>query len=512
MGSASGADAAIENAATTASTSSPTERVHRRGEERLAALPRELPVRRRLQRDPAAHQQREPEQHRLERSVRPERGDARRRHGERHARHARRRDRPPPRRPEPCGVDRERAQRRAAHDRDRHERHADLRRGHGRHAHERRADEPAEEVPERRPLLRRPQPRDPAHQRTGPDRDRRASPTTATRLLIAAATIAESIRPPSCPFTYACNEIAAPETRRARAPARASRRAPARGAPDAARSRPRRSAPLALAVGDRAGDLVAAQPAVAPIAVKPGATPATRAPSRSPSGATSTSARSRSTAFTIPAATASGVTVPTPGAARRRTRRTSPRRARTRGTRRRRPRRVARGPAAATARTRAARLRRRVQRRARPRRLARQRAHEHEVARAARDHRLRQQPREHDRRAQVHVEHPVELLQRVRRQLAGARQRGVGHEHVDVPGRLEQPRRPVVGREVGHERAAADLGRHRLELLRPPARHEHRGAPGRDGARGRGTDPAGRPGHEHGPRPPRFTRRPRPWP
>ena len=36
--------------------------------------------------------------------------------------------------------------------------------------------------------------------------------TTATRLLIAAATQPESIRPPSCPFTYACSEIAAPES------------------------------------------------------------------------------------------------------------------------------------------------------------------------------------------------------------------------------------------------------------------------------------------------------------
>ena len=94
----------------------------------------------------------------------------------------------------------------------------------------------------------------------------------------------------------------------------------------------------------------------------------------------------------------------------------------------------------------------------------------------------------------------------------GPGQRRVGHEHVDVPRRLEQPRRPVGGRQVRHERAPADRGRHRLELLRAPPRHEHRRAPRRHGARGRGADPAGRAGHQHGrrqgpARAPRLARR-----
>ena len=43
-----------------------------------------------------------------------------------------------------------------------------------------------------------------------------------------------------------------------------------------------------------------------------------------------------------------------------------------------------------------------------------------------------------------------------------------------MPRLLEQPGRPVRGRQVGDERAPADRGRHRLELVRAPARHEHR--------------------------------------
>ena len=101
---------------------------------------------------------------------------------------------------EPRRVDGQRAQRGAADDRDGDERDADLGRRERGDADERRAHHAADEVPERRPLPGRAQPRHPATSAPLPSATVSVA-TTATRLLIAAATQAESIRAPSCPFT-----------------------------------------------------------------------------------------------------------------------------------------------------------------------------------------------------------------------------------------------------------------------------------------------------------------------
>ena len=109
--------------------------------------------------------------------------------------------------------------------------------------------------------------------------------------------------------------------------------------------------------------------------------------------------------------------------------------------------------------------------------LAGERGHEHELAAAALDHRGREPPREHDRRAQVHLEHAVDLVLVELQQRARAGQPGVGHQHVDVAGRVGQPLdRRAVG-EVARHRLGAQLGRQRLAAPPPGGRSAPAAAP-----------------------------------
>ncbi len=68
-------------------------------------------------------------------------------------------------------------------------------------------------------------------------------------------------------------------------------------------------------------------------------------------------------------------------------------------------------------------------------------------------------------------------------ELAAGRQRRVGDEHVDVARLREQPGRRVRLDEVGRDRAAAELGRERLQRLGPPPRQDHAARRARASAR-----------------------------
>ena len=189
-----------------------------------------------------------------------------------------------------------------------------------------------------------------------------------------------------------------------------------------------------------------------------GATPANRAPARSPSGATSTSARLRSIARTI-------------------ARRDLLRRARADARRQLRAR-VGEHPGVADEAREHARdadaggrevlaqaereaaqpeLRRRVQRRVRPGRLARERRDEHELPGPARRERLGEQPRELDRRAQVHRERPVDLLGRER----GRARRSPAAPRWRRARRVARRRRAAAPGASGSTRSAA--------IARPPS-------------------------------------------
>ena len=83
-----------------------------------------------------------------------------------------------------------------------------------------------------------------------------------------------------------------------------------------------------------------------------------------------------------------------------------------------------------------------------------------------------------------------------RRQLAAGRQRGVGDQHVDGAGLVEQPRRGARVGEVRRDGPAAQLGRERLERLGAPAgQHDRRAARG-EPARDRAAEPARRAGEQ----------------
>ena len=222
-----------------------------------------------------------------------------------------------------------------------------------------------------------------------------------------------------------------------------------------------------------------------------GATAASAVPIRSSSGATVTSPRSRSTAETVASATRSGETVRKPGGSSAPLSANIPASCTKPGetieTPTPVPRRSARRDGAEPAQ---AELRRRVERAARDRRAARQRRHEDEVPGAALAHRRHVQPRQHDRRAEVHVEHPVDLLLREGLQPPGAGHRRVRDDDVDVRVRLGQRADGVRVRQIGRRHdGVRDRRRERLEDVgSPAAEHEPRAraprTPGRSRARG----------------------------
>ena len=86
----------------------------------------------------------------------------------------------------------------------------------------------------------------------------------------------------------------------------------------------------------------------------------------------------------------------------------------------------------------------------------------------------REQARQHDRRAQVHLEHLVDLLRAQLRQLPAPGQPGVRDQHVHVPGRGGElldlaPVGQVAGNGLG-----AELLRERLERVDAPAAQDER--------------------------------------
>ncbi len=85
------------------------------------------------------------------------------------------------------------------------------------------------------------------------------------------------------------------------------------------------------------------------------------------------------------------------------------------------------------------------------------------MAGAALRHSLRQQAREHDRRAQVDVERAVDLLDAEVVDHAARRQACVRDEDLDVPDLLGEARDGIAVREVDGERTPAELLRERLE-------------------------------------------------
>jgi small-conductance mechanosensitive channel len=144
-----------------------------------------------------------------------------------------------------------------------------------------------------------------------------------------------------------------------------------------------------------------------------------------------------------------------------------------------------------------AELRAAVHRRAAVRRLRRQRRHEHELAAAALDHPRRERVGEDDRRAQVDVEHAVDLLDGVGVERPGPRERRVRDEHVHVAGLPGQPLDVRAVGEVDDHRLGADRLREQIERLAlAPGQHEPRAARG-EVAGDRLPEPAGRPGEEH---------------
>ncbi len=74
-------------------------------------------------------------------------------------------------------------------------------------------------------------------------------------------------------------------------------------------------------------------------------------------------------------------------------------------------------------------------------------------------HRRRERARERDRRAQVDLEHRVDLRLAEIEQVAGGRQRGVGDEDVDVRGFGREPLDVAARGQVGGDRARSKLGR-----------------------------------------------------
>lgn len=88
----------------------------------------------------------------------------------------------------------------------------------------------------------------------------------------------------------------------------------------------------------------------------------------------------------------------------------------------------------------------------------------------------RERVREPNGRAQVDGQRGVDLLRGKLVQASGGGQRGVGHQHVDLAGLLEEDfdRRGVA--EVGGQRAPAHRGGQTLEHVGAPAGEHERGA------------------------------------
>ncbi len=97
------------------------------------------------------------------------------------------------------------------------------------------------------------------------------------------------------------------------------------------------------------------------------------------------------------------------------------------------------------------------------------------MAASALGHPGRERVREQDRRAQVHVERPVDLLLAEAGHGAARRKRRVRHERVERPGPLQQRRQGVPVGEVGahHRGVAAELRAQLLERVGAPAAQDH---------------------------------------
>jgi hypothetical protein len=132
-----------------------------------------------------------------------------------------------------------------------------------------------------------------------------------------------------------------------------------------------------------------------------------------------------------------------------------------------------------------------VERRAGRRDLPRQGVDEHDVPAPACCHPHRQGSRHEDRRAQVDVERRVDPRRVEAVEPPARRQRGVGHEHVDVRGPFDQAvDRPAIG-EVDREHLRVELAREAAEHLRLPTREHQLGVSRRERPRDRVTDPTG---------------------
>ena len=195
--------------------------------------------------------------------------------------------------------------------------------------------------------------------------------------------------------------------------------------------------------------------------IGPGASAARCAPARSGSGATSSSARLASIAFTTARATSSGRLVPTKGGSFAPDSANMPASLM-------KPGRITETPTPFGARSSRsdereaaqAELRRRVDRGAGRGRAARQRGHEEQVPAAARDHRLGQAVGEQHRRAQVDVERAVDLLGRERVQPPAAR----------AARRWRRGRRPRPPRRAAAPERPPPPGRRRSRAHRPRRR------------------------------------------
>ena len=120
------------------------------------------------------------------------------------------------------------------------------------------------------------------------------------------------------------------------------------------------------------------------------------------------------------------------------------------------------------------------------------------MAGPARRHALPEQAREHDRRPEVDLEGPVDLVHGEVEQVAGGRQRRVGDEGVDVgAGAGELLDRGAVG-QIDGQRPAADLGRQGLEDVGATAREDEGRAGAVEVAGQRVADPARGAGEQNG--------------
>src|SRR5579875_2311411 len=129
--------------------------------------------------------------------------------------------------------------------------------------------------------------------------------------------------------------------------------------------------------------------------------------------------------------------------------------------------------------------------------LARQRGDEHDMALAAGDHPRHERPGEGDRRAQVDLQHAVDLLLLELHQPAGGGQRRVGHQHVDLPRLGHQPLQLGPVGEVTHHRPCPQPPRQRLEHLGAAAAQHQAGAVRGERLGDRATQAAGRAGDQH---------------